>query len=324
MLSEETAKHKAPRALGGPVLQTGTVGFTLSAMRHHGRTAASGRGFVSGKLRVAVWGAVCVLAAGGVPGPAGADEVGGEGYIRYENSRLTVNLGGTLLSEVLVEVGRQSGVLVTLSGFTDRPISDRFRDVPLEDALRRLLANENFTVLYAQDRGVNGRVSGARLKELHVYGSGGATAISRTDPGPASTDGADAGQGGAPGGMMEQFSGFLQRHQAVEIPEGSALAAALNTDRPPFTQLLSAAMKNEDPALRADAAEAIAQVFDGDPESPELVGGSSENVEAIASAIHTSGGANAAEFLRNMGRHLKTPALRLKANQILARVRRLE
>jgi hypothetical protein len=270
-----------------------------------------------------VWGVVCLLAAGGVPEPTYAESASAEGYIRYENGRLTVNLGGALLSEVLVEVGRQSGVLVTLSGFTDRPVSDRFQDVPLEDALRRLLANENFTVTYAQERGMDGRVTGPRLKELHVYGSGGAAAISRADPGPAAPDGAGTGQP-APGGMMEQFSGFLQRHQAVEIPQGSALAVALNTDRPPFTQLLSAAMKNQDPALRADAAEAIAHVFDGDPESPEIVGGSPENVEAIASAVHTSGGENAEEFLRNMGRHLKTPALRLKANQILARVRRLQ
>jgi hypothetical protein len=293
-------------------------------MQHHGRTAAGWGALVSRKVLAAVGGVVCVLAAGGALGPACADGASSEGYIRYENSRLTVNLGGMSLSEVLVEVGRQSGVLVTLSGFTDRPVSDRFKDVPLEDALRRLLANENFTVIYAKGRGVNGRVTGARLKEIHVYGSGGATAISRVEPGPTSPDGAAAGEAPGPGKIMEQFSGFLQRHQAVEIPEDGALAAALNTDRPPFTQLLSTAMKNEDPALRADAAAAIAQVFDGDPESPELVGGSSENVEAIASAVHTSGGANAEEFLRNMGRHLKTPSLRLKANQILARVRRLQ
>jgi hypothetical protein len=126
---------------------------------------------------------------------------------------------------------------------------------------------------------------------------------------------------------MQKFSAFLQRHKAVDIDAESGLAATLNTSTPALTSLIKEATQNADPTLRAEAAEAVAGVFDGDPEAPDLVGGrggaASERVDKIASALYASGSAYTEEFLRNMARNLKTPALRLKANQILARVRRM-
>jgi hypothetical protein len=274
---------------------------------------------------------VCLLAAVGGPTGARADDVGSEadivaeeGFVRFEDNHLTANISSMSLSAVLMEVGTQSGALVTLDGFADRTASDRFADVPIEDALRRLLPNENFTVIYAKERGPDGQVVGARVKEIHVYGSGG-TRVSNADSAARAQAAPDAQ--GADGTLMQQFGAFLQRHKAVGIDADGELAGALNTSSPPLTTLMKEAIQNDDPTIRAEAAKVVAGVFDADPETPDLVGGrgrvASDKVDKMASALYASGGGYAEEFLRTMGRNLKTPALRLKANQILARIRRM-
>jgi len=267
-------------------------------------------------------GSTGVHADGGVD--SDADIVAEEGFVRFENNHLTANISSMSLSAVLLEVGTQSGALVTLDGFADRTASDRFADVPIEDALRRLLPNENFTVIYLKKRGPDGQVTGAQLKEIHVYGSGGPR-VSNADTAARAPAGPDAE--GADGELMQQFSAFLQRHKAVDIAADSQLAAALNTSTAPLTTLMKEAMQNADPTIRGEATKAVAGVFDEDPQSPDLVGGrgriANDKVDKIASALYASGGEHTEEFLRGMGRNLKTPALRLKANQILARVRRM-
>jgi hypothetical protein len=82
-------------------------------------------------------------------------------------------------------------------------------------------------------------------------------------------------------------------------------------------------MHEDDRTLRAEAAEMLAGVFDSDPDARELLaarGDTALDPEAIASFVRASGGPHAEEFLGDMARHLKTPALRLKVNEIRARL----
>jgi hypothetical protein len=46
--------------------------------------------------------------------------------------------------------------------------------------------------------------------------------------------------------------------------------------------------------------------------------------DAIAAVVRAAGGPHAEEFLGLVARNLKDPAMRVRANQILARMRRLE
>jgi hypothetical protein len=248
-------------------------------------------------------------------------------FVRYEENRLSANVSGMSLQVLLMEIGQQSGAHVRLDGFTDRIVSDRFNELPLEDALRRLLPGESYTVMYAKETTPDGQIVGTRLKELHVYGTGTSVATSQQPPSRPTAAGAEPdAPPNSPGSVLKQFSGFVQRHNEIELEEGSELADALNSDRTSFSTLMTTALHEDDPALRAEAARVMAGVFDGDQEAKRLMndeGGLGQNVDAVAAVVHTSGGPHAEELLVHMGRHLRTPALRLRANQILARLRRL-
>lgn len=72
------------------------------------------------------------------------------GYIHVEQGRVTVNLAGIPLEEVLQAISTQSRIRVVLHGPRPEPISVAFQAVPLEEALRRLM-KANFLLVYAAD-----------------------------------------------------------------------------------------------------------------------------------------------------------------------------
>ena len=79
--------------------------------------------------------------------------------IKYKDGRLTTDVVDLSLRELLTEIGKQSGAKVRLEG-EDRTVTDRFTALPLDQAVRRLASNRNFSIVYAD---------GARLKEIHVF-----------------------------------------------------------------------------------------------------------------------------------------------------------
>jgi hypothetical protein len=250
-------------------------------------------------------------------------------FVRYERNLLTVNVAGMPLYAFLVEVGRQSGAQISMDGVGGRTVSGSFTRLPLDEGLRRLLANENFTLIYAQERTADGQVIGTRLKGLQVYGSGGPVTTASTSQ-PTATESVVAAVEKPPdvkGSVMEQVSHFLQKYENIPLPEGSALAQTLGAEQASAATLITTAMREDDPDLRTEAAQILAGVFDADPEAREL--GSSQraagmDLDAIAAVVRASGGDHSEEFLQEMASRLKTPALRLRTNQILARLRRLQ
>jgi hypothetical protein len=254
-----------------------------------------------------------------------------EDVVRHEDDRLTVAVRDMSLHALLREIGRQTHAQVRIEGVADRPVSDRFTRLPLDEALRRLLAEENFTLTYRQQAGP-APGGGARLTELQIYGGAGpaGTLGSVPDPGPAGGGEVDAEAAaglvaaGASGSMMEQLSQLLQRHARIEVPADGQLAAALGSEAASVQELVATAMRADDARVRVEAAKVLAGVFDGDPQAGALVSSADAagmDAGAIAALMRTSGGPHADEFLLQIAMHLRTPALRVRANQILAALR---
>lgn len=253
------------------------------------------------------------------------DDSGGAEYVRYDDGRLSARVSGMSLHALLQEIGRQSGAAVRLRGLDDRPAYDRFDRLPLDDALRRLMPEDNFTVVYSPARTADGRIVGPQPREIQVWGPGDVTVatpapvLARAAPEP------DLGDLPA-GGMMNRFSSFFQKHKSVALEPGGPAATELGSNVVPLGRLMMTGMKSDDPSVRQEAVAVVAEVFDGDPEAVELIesGPSAQkDLDAIATAVSSSGGEHADEFLEQLGRKLKTPMLRLKTNQILGRYKRL-
>ncbi len=249
--------------------------------------------------------------------------------VRYVGDRLSVDVVSESLHRVLFEIGRQSGAQLRLEGVGDRQISDRFSDVPLDDALRRLFTSENFTLVYVRERDPGGRGTRSRLAELQVFGDGNEATTIRAAAPTNGTATAPAGVApGLPSGtMMEQLAQLLERHAAIPVPPGGPLATALGADTASVQHVLATAMQTEDTAVRAEAARLLAGVFDGDPQTRALVGSaetSGVNTDVIAAAVRASGGPHAQDVLREIAINLRSPDLRVRANQILARLRSVE
>lgn len=270
------------------------------------------------------------VAAGGAPAEATASGAGGApddvgSAIRYEDDRLSADVTDMGLHAMLNEIGRQSGARVRIEGVADRSVSERFTRLPLHEALRRVLGEEeNFSLTYTQAS--DGRSVEARLKELRVYGAGGPTATAA----PERTEERRAARGddrSLEGSLMEGFSKLLDRHSDIELRSGSPLVAAMGGERVSLQDVMNVAMRDDDPALRAEAAGELARVVDSDAGAVALLGAgnaSGINPDTIAAVLHASGGAHAEEFLGHMAKRLRTPALRVRANQVLGRLRRLQ
>jgi len=288
-------------------------------------------------LSVAV---VCAApATAGTMGEPTPDAIAGEGEgtataappLFYQDDRLTADVSGMSVHAVLLEIGRQSGARVRIEGVADREVSGRFTRLPLPEALRRMLGEENFTLVYGRTSEASGEAGSARLREIQVFGGGGPSVTSQQPSSggqpPPAAGAAEEVSIAAGGMMMEQLSRVLEKHGEIQLRPGSSLAATLGSEQASFQQLVGLAMREGDRNLRAEAAEALAGVFDSDPDARALLaapGDAALDPGVIASFVRASGGPHAEEFLGDMVQHLRTPALRVKVNQIRARLRNVQ
>lgn len=71
-----------------------------------------------------------------------------DAIVRYDADRLSVRLTRVLPARILEELGRQTEATVRGHVVDAPPVSARFDDVPLPEALHRLLGRQNFTLAY--------------------------------------------------------------------------------------------------------------------------------------------------------------------------------
>src|SRR2546427_12707396 len=101
--------------------------------------------------------------------------------VAYDDDRLTVHAEGVPLTDVVQEIGRQSGAEIVGAVRKPRDLRQDLDRVPLVDALVRLLGEQNFTLRYGPE---------GKLRTIDVLG--------RPPALPAHNVRADAGNAGSP------------------------------------------------------------------------------------------------------------------------------
>ena len=98
--------------------------------------------------------------------------------IDVRGGRLTAVIVESPLVTLLQAIARQGGVEIFLHASLEGTVSVTFRDVPLEEALRRILSTTNAVFIYSQPSSARAGTPQARLSEVHVYPGSTTTATS--------------------------------------------------------------------------------------------------------------------------------------------------
>jgi hypothetical protein len=94
-------------------------------------------------------------------------------HIAVRQGQLSVQLQQAELLEVLSEIGRQAGIVITGSLRSEPRLSAQFTAVPLESGLRRLLRIASLSSAMVYGPGSGGSIA---LREVRVFETGGETA----------------------------------------------------------------------------------------------------------------------------------------------------
>src|SRR5207253_4548593 len=127
-----------------PTLRCGQRAATLSTMPWRGLAAT-----------------VLLAAATLRPSSARAVAEASAPSVTYRSDQLSVRLEKVALEDVLTELGRVSGAEIQGAPREPRDITAQFDDVPLPEALHRLLGDQNFMLRYGE---------GDRLRTIALFG----------------------------------------------------------------------------------------------------------------------------------------------------------
>lgn len=96
---------------------------------------------------------------------------------------ISLNTSNEPLAEVLANVSQASGCeLIIDENWVDLPITVKFEAIPLDQALKRILAKVNHAIIYQSDRKVLIKIYD---KDSGIPGHTGASGINRLPPAPA-------------------------------------------------------------------------------------------------------------------------------------------
>jgi hypothetical protein len=229
--------------------------------------------------------------------------------IRYGDDTLTVHLSGVPLSEVLDELGRQSGAEIRGTVRDPRDVTAQFEDVPLPDALHRLLGTQNFALVYA-DQG--------RLRAVKLLGGPQAVLPKVAQPKPVTATTVPAAPQVSPAAVM----GILESH--APIPLSGRLAQAIGGQSAGLMQIVNEGLHNEDPGIRLEAVRTAVQALEDDPELRVALLGAMVGMEdaQLGSLLRASAGERAEEFAMHLASNARSTELRSKASRLLRELRR--
>ncbi|NIS71974.1 MAG: hypothetical protein GTO12_24520 [Proteobacteria bacterium] len=87
------------------------------------------------------------------PSPALGQEQGQELHIEYNRGLLTLSVENVNLKHVLTAMAGETGILVWYPRGLEKPITTEFNDLPLKQALRRILRGMNYALIYRPSAG---------------------------------------------------------------------------------------------------------------------------------------------------------------------------
>jgi hypothetical protein len=226
-----------------------------------------------------------------------------ERVIRYADDALTVHLTHEPVWEVLAEISRQTGAEIQGQLGEAREVSADFDSVPLADALRRLLGNENFALVYGEK---------GNLKAVKLLGgpqvAGTSTPVRATmiptttvpEPEPEAT-------------VLSLMD------TPVTLLMGSRLARLLGRQTVPLREVIEVGLRSQDSTVRADAVRAALRTIEGDPRfrraAAEAAGGLDDT--SLAEMLRQVAGDHAGEVAKLIAAQTTIVPLRMKANMFL-------
>jgi hypothetical protein len=179
--------------------------------------------------------------------------------IRFTSGYLTIQVEDAPLDELLDEIARQSGLVVKRYVALDQRVSDRFEQLPLDRALRRILRNRSFVLEYTAEQPTT----------LWIVPEGGeAATVQRTTMKPL---GNHMPRRDSAAGDNTEVQGTSDGERSPDREEAAlALGESLADDA---VTRLSLALIDDDPDVRSAAVSSLTEI------------GSGEAVQALAAAL---------------------------------------
>ena len=185
-------------------------------------------------------------------------------------------------------------------------MSAEFENVPLLDALHRLLGNQNFMLKYREK---------SRLVAIDLLGgpAGPPSSVTPVSARPASTT--------MPQPPQQNLQEALQRHPPV--PVTGSLAAALGTNAATIDQLVNTALHHDDAGVRAEALRTTLNAVESDAtlRGSLLATVSTIDDAALGASLRGIAGDRAEELVAHVATQARGSELRSKASSVLQQIR---
>jgi hypothetical protein len=235
--------------------------------------------------------------------------------IRYHDDRLSVRLEKVPLEDVLDEIVRATGAEVRGAPSDVHDVTATFDDVPLPEALHRLLGDQNFMLRYAEPD---------RLRTIQLFGVQQAHDGGDGSPAAGSARGRSPAAGSSMPASLVAAMSALEHHPPVKV--SGSLASAIGSDSATFPQLFDAAMHQGDAAVRNEAFKVSLNAFETEPDLRATVltaiGGTDE--AALGQVLRGIAGSRAEELANQIASEAQTVELRTKALSVLHRLRSIQ
>jgi len=227
--------------------------------------------------------------------------------VSVHDDRVTARLDGVPLPDVVRALAAATGADVRGTPDPDRRVTTDLADVPLVDAMPRILGSESFTLKYRTD---------GRLAAIVLLGAPSAA------PPPAATPaaGSEAPSPAGPKGFPLVLSRAVSRHRPVALPD--ALAAAMGAPTATFPELLDRAMRDDDGVTRTEASMVVLGALEKESRLRRSFLRSLLRLNDADRAALMAGedGERFREILEVVAAHSREPSLQKKAATVLGQL----
>jgi hypothetical protein len=242
------------------------------------------RSFASRRCAASLLAACALLAAP-------ASHASGTPEVQYDRGGLTVRADRVPLDEVLASIADETGLTIDGEPIDRRDVSKSFEDVPLGQALKRVIGRQNFILWYDADG------SPSRLELLGAPLP--PPTPRKTAPAPATT-------------ALQQLVAY------APVPVPPDVARAFGAARLPMRRVLEG-LRHADPAVRRGAAQAVMSAIEANPAL--LATMRSLTIPQLAQLASSQAGPRVLEVTALLYAASHDPALRRRLSLVLSSLR---
>jgi hypothetical protein len=226
--------------------------------------------------------------------------------VRWHDDKISVDLHEASIESVLEAIAKASGAELIGSARSDKPLTMSFEDVPVKDALERLVGAQNFTLKYDD---------GGKLRAIELRG--GPEAKKPPKPGEPEKE----IENETPPKQYAFFKAFDRREM---IPVTGELQKASGKDELGWDYLGNLAIGHPDPRVRQAAMRALLKALDQDPDmkASVLTSLNAMNGQELAAFARTRTYWRAEDVVRNVLRESSDPDVRTRARDVLRELKK--